>query len=376
LKLQSRAFIGAFPNALAVTRSGKLWVLTHSGTRTYFEEFSSSGRKLHQYTTTFGAGGNTVNIAPEGIAVTPNGHTIVIVGNSLDSGGGFGPPLVVEYSATSGRFVRGVIYDTDSSDAGTGIAIDPEGQYIFLGAQPQSTANRSVLHEFTVSGLRQVNAFDLNPGDLLSGLAFPRGEVYALVARGNRSYVEERISGGGYLRSFNFVRGGLALNSIDQLFSGTGFGRNAQLERFGQEGQLEEHFGHGDFKGSPVAQAVDGSGDVWATDNTSQPPNDATVSTILKFTPQIVKVRIAQHPPSVSRSSTARFLVYPATDVGVQLECRLNRAFHKPAGWSECFVNRVYRHLSNGTYEFQTRAISYENGIGPAASYRFAVRVR
>jgi hypothetical protein len=383
LRISSRRFLGnGAENPIAVDRHGNAY--TFGATRTQqgsipsgdapdVMELSPAGKPIRSFSTTFRVRGQRLYMQVDGLAVTPNGHDVFVVGNYSEKQRGLvdSKPFLAKYSASTGAFLKGYQFDGDETRLGSGVAVDPTGQHVYVGDERNEFLGRTTarVYEFDVSGLREVRHFRLAGNDLCCDLAVtPDGHLFAQVGppRSTQVLLQEYSSTGKYENQFISPPEGLAIGPSGDLFAGSRTGR--RIERLSRSGKLLETLGAGHFTGFPVAGAVDRAGDVYAFDEAT---ND--VSTILKFAPVVPQTTITAHPPKTVQSPTATFR-FKSSIPGAKLQCRLRKAGAGPPAFKSCSSPTIYTAPTNGSYTFEARSISPDGPVDRTpATFKFKV---
>ena len=367
LKISSKRFLGSgAENPIAVDRHGNVY--TFKATRTQqgsipsgdapdVLELSPAGKTTRSFSTTFRVRGHRLHMQVDGLAVTPGGQDVFVVGNYSESLSGLvdSRPFLAKYSALTGAFRKGYEFDRDETRLGTGVAVDPTGQHVYVGDERNPFVGHTTarIYEFDVAGLHEVRRFSLAGNDLCCDLAVtPDGHLFVQVGPQHSTQVllQEYSSTGGYENQFISPQGGLAIGPTGDIFAGSRTKR--QIDRLSSSGKLLETLGTGHFTGFPVVGAVDRAGDVYAFDEAK---ND--VSTILKFAPVVPQTTITAHPPSTLRLPTATFR-FKSSIPGAKLECRLRKAGAGPPAFKPCSSPKTYSAQANGSYTFEARSIS------------------
>jgi hypothetical protein len=310
-----------------------------------------------------------------GLAVTPNGHDVLVVGNVSDSLSGLvdSRPFLAEYSATTGAFLRGKGFDGDETRLSAGVAVDPTGQHVYVGDERNQFVGRTTarIYEFEVASLHEVRRFTLAGNDVCCSLAVtPDGHLFAEVGppRSTQVLLQEYSSTGGYENQFISPPGGLAVGPTGDLFAGSR--AEHRIDRLSRTGKLLETLGAGHFTGLPVAGAVDRAGDVYAFDAAT---ND--VAAMLKFAPAVPQTTITSHPPSMSHTPAATFH-FKSSLPGAALACRLRKAGASPPAFKPCTSPKTYSSQPNGSYTFEARSTSPIGPVDPTpAKFAFKVEV-
>ena len=386
LKISGKRLLGnGAQNPIAVDRHGNVY--TFNATRTQqgsipsgdapdVEELSPAGKMIRSFSTTFRVRGQRFYMQVDGLAVTPGGQDVFVVGNYSESLSGLvdSKPFLAKYSASTGAFLKGYRIR--------------HGQRRVSGAEwrwirPASTsmsetwATRSwferprACYEFDVSGLHEVRGFRLAGNDLCCDLAVaPDGHLFVQVGPPHSTQVllQEYSSTGGYENQFISPQGGLAIGPSGDIFAGSRTKR--RIDRLSRSGKLLETLGTGHFTGFPVAGAVDRAGDVYAFDEAK---ND--VSTILKFAPVVPQTTITAHPPSTLQIPTATFR-FKSSIPGAKLECRLRKAGASPPAFKPCSSPTTYNAQQNGSYTFEARSTSPAGPVDRTpARFKFKVQL-
>jgi hypothetical protein len=385
LKISSKHFLGnGAEDPIAVDRHGNVY--TFSATRTQqgsipsgdapeVEELSRAGKPLRSFSTTFRVRGERVYMQVDGLAVTPGGQDVFVVGNYSESLSGLvdSRPFLAKYSASTGAFLKGYQFDTDQTRLGTGVAVDPAGQHVYVGDERNPFVGRTTarIYEFDVAGLHEVRHFRLAGNDLCCDLAVtPDGHLFAQVGPPHSTQVllQEYSTTGGYENQFISPPDGLAIGPGGDIFAGSRTKR--RIDRLSPSGKLLETLGSGHFTGFPVVGAVDRDGDVYAFDEAK---ND--VSTILEFAPVVPQTTITSHPPSTLKIPTATFR-FKSSIPGAKLECRLRQAGASPPPFKPCSSPTTYNAQQNGDYTFETTSTSPAGPVDPTpAKFKFKVQL-
>ena len=385
LKISGKRLLGnGAQNPIAVDRHGNAY--TFNATRTQqgsipsgdapdVEELSPAGKLIRSFSTTFRVRGQRFYMQVDGIAVTPGGQDVFVVGNYSESLSGLvdSKPFLAKYSASTGAFLKGYQFDTTDTRLGSGVAVDPTGQHVYVGdvGNPFVVRTTARVYEFDVSGLHKVRGFRLAGNDLCCQLAIaPDGHLFVQVgpAHSTQVLLQEYSSSGGYENQFISPQGGLAIGPTGDIFAGSRTKR--RIDRLSRSGNLLETLGTGHFTGFPVVGAVDRTGDVYAFDEAK---ND--VSTILKFAPVVPQTTITAHPPSTLRIPTATFR-FKSSIPGATLECRLRQAGASPPAFKRCSSPTTYSAQLNGSYTFEARSISPAGPVERTpATFKFKVQL-
>ena len=385
LKISGKRLLGnGAQNPIAVDRHGDMY--TFNATRTQqgsipsgdapdVEELSPSGKVIRSFTTTFRVRGQRFYMQVDGLAVTPGGQDVFVVGNYSESLSGLvdSKPFLAKYSASTGAFLKGYQFDTADTRLGSGVAVDPTGQHVYVGdvGNPFVVRTTARVYEFDVSGLHKVRGFRLAGNDLCCDLAIaPDGHLFVQVGPPHSTQVllQEYSSTGGYQNQFISPQGGLAIGPSGDIFAGSRTKR--RIDRLSSSGKLLETLGTGHFTGFPVVGAVDSAGDVYAFDEAK---ND--VSTILKFAPVVPQTTITAHPPSTLQIPTATFR-FKSSIPGATLECRLREAAASPPAFKPCSSPTTYNAQQNGSYTFEARSISPAGPVERTpATFKFKVQL-
>jgi hypothetical protein len=385
LRISSRRFLGnGSENPIAVDRHGNVYVFKAtrtqqgslpSGDAAAVAEISPAGKLIRSFSTTFRLRGQPHYLQVGGLAVTPNGHDVFVVGNLSDSLSGLvdSRPFLAKYSASTGAFLKGAGFDGDETRLGVGVAVDPTGQHVYVGDERSEFEGRTTarVYEFDVASLHKTRRFALAGNDVCCDLAVsPDGHLFAQVGPPDSTqvFLQEYSSTGGYKTQFTSPPGGLAIGPSGDVFVGSRAGH--RIDRLTRDGKLLETLGAGHFTGLPVAGAVDPAGNVYAFDEAS---ND--VSTMLKFVPVVPQTTITSHPPSTSQSPTATFR-FKSSLPGATLECRLRKAGAHPPAFKPCSSPMTYNGQANGSYTFEARSTSPAGPVDPTpAKFPFKVQV-
>ncbi len=385
LKISSRRFLGGgTENAIAVDRRGTIYAFKAtrtqqgslpSGDAPNVEEISPAGKLIRSFSTTFRLRGQRHYLQVDGLAVTPNGHDVFVVGNASKSLSGLvdSKPFLAKYSASTGAFLSGNGFDGDETRLGVGVAVDPTGQHVYVGDERNPFVGRTTarVYEFDVANVHEVRRFGLAGNDVCCDLAVaPDGHLFAQVGppRSTQVLLQEYSPTGGYENQFASPPGGLAISSSGDIFVGSR--AEHRIDRLARNGKLLETLGSGHFTGLPEPGAVDSSGDVYAFDVAT---ND--VSTILKFAPVVPQTTITSHPPSTLQIPTGTFR-FKSSLPGAKLQCRLRKAGVSPPAFKPCSSPTTYHDQLNGSYTFEARSISPDGPIDPTpAKFRFKVQL-
>jgi hypothetical protein len=385
LKISGKRLLGnGAQNPIAVDRHGDAY--TFNATRTQqgsipsgdaadVEELSPAGKTIRSFSTTFRVHGQRFYMQVDGLAVTPGGQDVFVVGNYSESLSGLvdSKPFLAKYSASTGAFLKGTEFDRSETRLGSGVAVDPTGQHVYVGdvGNPFVVRTTARVLEFDVSGLHEVRSFRLAGNDLCCQLAVaPDGHLFVQVGPPHSTQVllQEYSSSGGYENQFISPQGGLAIGPSGDIFAGSRTKR--RIDRLSPGGKLLETLGTGHFTGFPVAGAVDRDGDVYAFDEAK---ND--VSTILKFAPVVPQTTITAHPPSTLKIPTATFR-FKSSIPGAKLECRLRKAGASPPAFKPCSSPTTYNAHQNGGYTFEARSTSPAGPVDPTpARFKFKVQL-
>ena len=385
LKISGKRLLGnGAQNPIAVDRHGNVY--TFNATRTQqgsipsgdapdVEELSPSGKLIRSFSTTFRVRGQRFYMQVDGIAVTPGGQDVFVVGNYSESLSGLvdSKPFLAKYSASTGAFLKGYQFDTVETRLGSGAAVDPTGQHVYVGdvGNPFVVRTTARVYEFDVSGLHKLRGFRLAGNDLCCQLAVaPDGHLFVQVGPQHSTQVllQEYSSTGGYENQFISPQGGLAIGPSGDVFAGSRTKR--RIDRLSRSGKLLETLGTGHFTGFPVVGAVDQAGDVYAFDEAK---ND--VSTILKFAPVVPQTTITAHPPSTLQIPTAKFR-FKSSVRGAKLECRLRKAGASAPAFKPCSSPTTYNAQLNGSYTFEAISISPAGPVERTpARFNFKVRL-
>jgi hypothetical protein len=385
LKISSKRFVGSgTENPMAVDRHGNVYAFKAtrtqqgsipSGDAANVEELSPAGKPIRSFSTSFRVRGQRLYMQVDGLAVTPGGQDVFVVGNYSKSLSGLvdSKPFLAKYSASTGAFLEGYEFDTDETRLGTGVAVDPTGKHVYVGDERNPFVGRTTarIYEFDVSGLHKVRRFRLAGNDLCCDLAVtPDGRLFAQVGPPHSTQVllQEYSSTGVFENQFISPPGGLAIGPSGDIFAGSRTKR--RIDRLSRSGKPLETIGTGHFTGFPVAGAVDSAGDVYAFDEAK---ND--VSTILKFAPIVPQTTITAHPPSTLRIPTATFR-FKSSIHGAKFECRLRKTGVSPPAFKPCSSPTTYHAQQNGSYTFEARSTSPAGPVDRTpARFHFKVRL-
>ena len=383
LKITSRRFLGdGTENPIAVDQHGNIYAFKAtrtqqgslpSGDAADVEEISPTGKRIRSFSTTFRVGGQRRYLQVDGLAVTPGGHDVLVVGNVSKSLSGLvdSRPYLAEYSASTGAFLRGTGFDGDETRLGTGVAVDPTGQHVYVGDERNPFVGRTTarIYEFDVARLHQVRRFSLAGNDVCCDLAVtPDGHLFAQVGPPHSTQVllQEYSSTGGYENQFSSPPGGLAVGPTGDVFVGSR--SEHRIDRLSRTGKLLETLGAGHFTGLPVAAAVNRTGDVFAFDAAT---ND--VAAMLKFAPVVPQTTITSHPPATLLTPSATFR-FKSSLAGAKLECRLRKAGASPPAYKPCSSPKTYPAQPSGSYTFEARSTSPAGPVEPTpAKFTFKV---
>ncbi len=386
LKISSKRFLGGgSENPIAVDRHANVYAFKAtrtqqgsipSGDAPDVEEISPAGKLIRSFATTFRLRGQRHYLQVGGLAVTPNGHDVFVVGNASNSLSGLvnSRPFLAKYSALTGAFLKGYGFDGDETRLGVGVAVDPTGQHVYVGDERNPFVGRTTagVYEFDVSSLHGVRRFSLAGNDLCCDLAVtPDGHLFAQVGppHSTQVLIQEYSANGVYKNQFISPPEGMAIGPSGDLFAASRTKR--RIDRLSPSGKLLETLGTGRFTGLPVAGAVDAAGDVYAFDVAQ---ND--VSTMLKFAPVVPQTTITAHPPSTLQIPTATFR-FKSSIPGAKLECRLLKAGAGPPAFKPCSSPTTYNAQTNGSYTFEARSISPDGPVDPTpARFNFNVQLR
>jgi hypothetical protein len=383
LRFSARLLLGnGSENPIAVDRHGTIYMFEATRTQqgsipsadaANVVELSPSGKKIRSFSTTFRSHGQRVYIDVDGLAVTPNGHEVLVVGNYSSSLHGLvdSKPFLAKYSARTGAFIHGYNFDSDEDRLGVGVAVDPTGQHVYVGDERNQFigATAARVYEFDVNGLRPVRHFRLAGNDVCCDLAVaPDGHLFAQIGPpGSTQVLLQRYGSNGVFESqFASPPGGLAIGPTGDLFVGSRAKR--RIDRLSSTAKLRLTLGAGHFNGLPVAGAVGRGGGVYTLDAGR---ND--VATLLEFTPVLPQTTIKTHPSSTLQIPTATFK-FNSSVQGAKLECRLLTAGAGTPAFTPCSSPKAYNHLADGSYTFQARSVSPAGPVDPTpAHFHFKV---
>ncbi|HEY6526421.1 MAG TPA: hypothetical protein VIY10_21735 [Solirubrobacteraceae bacterium] len=383
LRISSKRFLGGgTENPIAVDRYANVYAFKAtrtqqgsipSGDAPDVEKISPSGRLIRSFSTTFRVRGQRRYLQVDGLAVTPNGRDVFVVGNVSKSLSGLvdSRPLLAKYSASTGAFLRSYGFDGDGTRLGVGVAVDPSGRHVYVGDERNPFVGRTTarIYEFDAANLHELRRFGLAGNDVCCDLAVtPDGHLFAQVGPPHSTQVllQEYSSTGGYENQFSSPPGGLAVGPTGDLFVGSR--TEHRIDRLSRTGKLLETLGAGHFSGLPLAGAVNRAGDVFAFDAAT---ND--VSTMLKFAPVVPQTTITAHPPAtlVTPSATFRF---KSSLPGAKLECRLRKAGASPPAFKPCSSPKTYPAQPSDSYTFEARSTSPAGPVDPTpAKFTFKV---
>jgi hypothetical protein len=385
LKISGKRFVGNLAeNSIAVDRHGNAYTFTATRTQQGsipsadapdVEELSPAGKKIRSFSTTFRVHGQRLYIQADGLAVTPSGKDVFVVGNYSESLRGLvdSKPFLAKYSASTGAFLKGYRFDTDGTRLGVGVAVDRTGQHVYVGDERNQFIGRTTarVYEFDVSRLHELRHFRLAGNDVCCALAVgPDGHLFAQVGppHSTQVLVQEYSATGVFENQFISPPEGLAIGPTGDVFAGSRTKR--RIDRLSRSGKLLETLGTGHFTGFPVAEAVDSAGDVYAFDVAK---ND--VSTILKFAPVVPQTTITAHPRSTLQIPTATFR-FKSSIPGAKLECRLRKAGASPPVFKPCSSPKTYNAQQNGSYTFEARSTSPAGPVDRTpAKFNFKVQL-
>ena len=383
LRISSKRFLGGgTENPIAVDRYANVYAFKAtrtqqgsipSGDAPDVEKISPAGRLIRSFSTTFRVRGQRRYLQVDGLAVTPNGRDVFVVGNVSKSLSGLvdSRPLLAKYSASTGAFLRSYGFDGDGTRLGVGVAVDPSGRHVYVGDERNPFVGRTTarIYEFDAANLHELRRFGLAGNDVCCDLAVtPDGHLFAQVGPPHSTQVllQEYSSTGGYENQFSSPPGGLAVGPTGDLFVGSR--TEHRIDRLSRTGKLLETLGAGHFSGLPLAGAVNRAGDVFAFDAAT---ND--VSTMLKFAPVVPQTTITAHPPAtlVTPSATFRF---KSSLPGAKLECRLRKAGASPPAFKPCSSPKTYPAQPSDSYTFEARSTSPAGPVDPTpAKFTFKV---
>jgi hypothetical protein len=385
LRIFGGRFVGSgSANPIAVDRHGNVYVFwatrlqqgsIPSPDAADVEELSPAGRKIRSFPTTFHHGGRAIYISVGGLAVTPNGRYVFVVGNYSDTLQGLvnSKPFLAKYSASTGAFLRGYNFDSDETRLGQGVAVDRSGTHVYVGDQrnPFIGHPNARIYEFDVAGLREVGSFRLAGNDVCCDLAVaPDDHLFAQIGppHSTQVLIQEYGPGGGLENQFVSPQNGIAIGPQGDIFAGSR--AKHRIDRLSPSGKLLDSLGAGEFPGLPVAGAADRSGDVYAFDVAQN-----EVATILKFVPLVPQTSIKAHPSSTVRIPTVTFR-FDSSIPRAEFRCRLRKAGAKPPTFKPCSSPQTYDDLADGSYRFQVRSISPVGPVDPTpAAFRFNVKL-
>lgn len=383
LRVSNPRFLSG-PNMLAADSAGDMFVLKATRVRggalsnaeAQVVELSPHGHQVRAFTTTFHSGGHTFYMGASGIAVTPSGGQVVVIGNAAtDRGLGSTHPLLARFDVATGKLISAVTYDTRAGSLTGGVALAGDASAVYVASQAPGTSVSFYVDEYSVSPLQRIRRLRIN-GGFASALAVEAGRV--AIAYGPPGNTEKYLF--RYTTALKFI------DFTDWAKSGVAFGyggflmggdpRSRAIDKLGAVGPPPpERFGVGDFSGLPIIEATDGAADAFAYDAAGPVINEnpSAGGVILRFKPLIDRVRFLAVPPKRVRTRHARFSFDAGADASY--ECRLVRvgatapAFHSP-----CFSPRTVSGLVNGaSYAFELATISSEGGVSPTIVYRFKV---
>jgi hypothetical protein len=385
LRISNKRFLGGgTENPIAVDRRGNVYAFKAtrtqqgsipSGDAPDVEEISPAGRLIRSFSTTFRVRGQRRYLQVDGLAVTPNGRDVFVVGNVSKSLSGLvdSRPFLAKYSASTGAFLKSYGFDRDETRLGVGIAVDPSGQHVYVGDERNPFVGRTTarIYEFDVASLHELRRFRLAGNDVCCDLAVtPDGHLFVQVGPPHSTQVllQQYSSTGGYENQFASPPGGLAFSPSGDLFAGSR--ATHRIERLTSRGKLLGTLGAGNFTGLPVAGAADPAGDLYAFDAAT---ND--VSTMLKFAPVVPQTTITAHPAATLHIPTAMFR-FKSSIPGARLQCRLRRAGTTAPAFKPCSSPTTYTAQRDGSYTFEARSTSPVGPVDPSpARFHFKVQL-
>ncbi len=369
---------------LAVDRGGDMFVATpnsipgagfDTSLATKVIEMTPHGQKIREISGRVLIGGDQQWVAGD-VAVTPNGAVVFLSGGVTPNGSDF-QPFVGEYSAATGRFIRGSQFDLDSDDFGGPAAVDSTGQHLYVADSSSfgaDTQKPTRIFELNVGDLSPVRQFTLQglPQNSVESIAVggPDDDVFVTLVpqtAHDDSFVQVYRPDGTFLRQFAVAPStDVAVNAHGDVFLGGthGFGMH------GADGTGRK--GIGDAAGV-FGVSVDGSDEVFGIEST------AKRASIVKFVPQVPQTRIVDAPPpgltELKDTPTVTFKFKSSTPSST-FECRLERRGFDTVPFGPCSDPQTFPNTPNGTYRLDVRAVSSDGAPDPTpASVRFKVRV-
>jgi len=305
--------------------------------------------------------------------VTPNGKTVIQAGAATTDG--TDPhPLVTEYAAATGRFLRGAALDTDPNDWLAQPAVDPTGQHVYLvdiAGAPLSLPLARIV-ELNVSDLSVVRRFPLTlTAPLFSfnvdaiAVGGPDGDVYVSLdppSGHGLATLQVYKPDGTFIRQFKVARqAGIAVNARGQVFTGGPRG----FDVHNPDGSTREP---GIAAPGVTAVGVDGSDHLYGLEVVKGR------AAIVKFSPQVPPTKIVVADFNASSPNVTFKLRSSAA--GSTFECRLERRGFDAVPFAPCSSPKTYSGLPNGLYRLDARAISLDGAADPTpASSWFKIAV-
>ena len=337
---------------------------------------SASQHQVRSFTTTFHSGGHTFYMGASGIAVTPSGGQVVVIGNAAtDRGLGSTHPLLAKFNVATGKLISAVTYDTRDGSLTGGVALAGDASAVYVASEAPGTSVSFYVDEYSVSPLQRVRRLRIN-GGFASALAVDGGQLaIAYGPAGNaEKYLFRYTTALKFIDFTDWAKSGVAYGYRGFLMGGDP--RARAIDKLGAVGPPPpERFGVGDFSGLPIIEATDGAGDAFAYDAAGPVINEnpSAGGVILRFKPLIDPVRLLAVPPKRVRTLRARFSFDAGADAGY--ECRLVRVRAKaPEFRTLCFPPHTFNGLVNGaSYVFELKTVSSEGGVSRTIHYAFKV---
>jgi hypothetical protein len=384
LKISDSRFLAA-PNTLAADAAGDMFVLRStrnsggalSNAQADVVELSPEGHRLRSFSTTFHSAGHTFYVGASGIAVTPSGGQVLVIGNaSTDPGLGSSHPLVAKFNGLTGKLISAVTYDTRDGTFPGGIALDSAGTRVFVASDDPGAVSFQ-LDEFMLSPLKRIRRANIH-GGFASALAI-NGNQLAIAYGPNYAakYLYTYTTNFAYVSFTSWPGGGVAYGYRGFLMGGDTHAK--VIDKFGAVGPPPpETFGAGDFNGIPIIEATDAAGDAFAYDASGPLINGSPTAagTILRFKPLIDRIQALETPGRRVAAPHARFFVNANPDASFEYRL-LGPGSSAPTFRGTVQPSITFNGLRNfATYVFQVRTVSSEGGISPLRSYRFRVMLR
>ena len=383
LRVSNPRFLSG-PDMLAADGAGDMFVLKATRVRggalsnaeAQVVELSSRGHQVRAFTTTFHSGGHTFYMGASGIAVTPSGGQVVVIGNaSTDRGLGSTHPLLAKFNVATGKLISATTYDTRDGSLTGGVALAGDASAVYVASEAPGSSVSFYVDEYSLSPLQRVRRLRIN-GGFASALAVDGGQLAIAYgpSRNTEKYLFRYTTALKFIDFTDWAKSGVAYGYRGFLMGGDP--RSRAIDKLGAVGPPPpERFGAGDFSGLPIIEATDGAGDAFAYDAAGPVinQNPSAGGVILRFKPLIDRVRFLAVPPKRVRTPHASFSFDAAADAGY--ECRLIRVGAKaPEFRTPCFPPHVFNGLVNGaSYVFELKTVSSEGGVSPTIRYRFKV---